>query len=71
MPLQSLVSEPALSRIDKLAEGGDPQAKQLATYWVGQGVGLMNASVSARTVVYDFMEDYLAAAERLSASLDG
>ena len=70
MPLQSLVSEPALRKIDKLAEAGDPQAKQLATYWVGQGVGLMNNSVGARTVVYEFMEDYLAAAERLAGSLD-
>ena len=42
MPLQGLVSEPALRKIDKLAEGGDPAAKRLATYWVGQGVGLMN-----------------------------
>ena len=69
MPLQSLVSEPALRKIDKLAESGDAQAKNLATYWVGQGVGLMNQSVSARTVVYDFMEDYAAAAERLSKTL--
>jgi NAD(P)H-dependent flavin oxidoreductase YrpB (nitropropane dioxygenase family) len=71
MPLQSLVSEPALRKIDKLAAAGDPQAKQLATYWVGQGVGLMNNSVGARTVVYEFMEDYLAAVERLSGTLDG
>ena len=70
MPLQSLVSEPALRKIDKLAEAGDPAARALATYWVGQGVGLMNASVSARTVVYDFMEDYAAAAERLAASIE-
>ncbi|MEM9620180.1 MAG: nitronate monooxygenase [Pseudomonadota bacterium] len=69
MPLQSLVSEPALRKIDKLAESGDPQAKNLATYWVGQGVGLMNASVSARSVVYDFMEDYATAAERLAKSI--
>lgn len=70
MPLQSLVSEPALKKIDKLAESGDPAAKNLATYWVGQGVGLMNASVSARTVVYDFMKDYAAAAERLSKTVE-
>ncbi|MEM7098186.1 MAG: nitronate monooxygenase family protein [Pseudomonadota bacterium] len=69
MPLQSLVSEPALGKIDKLAESGDAQAKNLATYWVGQGVGLMNQSVSARTVVYDFMEDYAAAAERLAKTI--
>lgn len=69
MPLQSLVSEPALTRIGKLAEAGDPAAKNLATYWVGQGVGLMNNSVSAKTVVYDFMQDYATATERLSNTL--
>lgn len=66
MPLQSLVSEPALAKIDKLALSGDPGARQLATYWVGQGVGLMNASTSVRTVVMDFMQDFAAAAERLA-----
>jgi NAD(P)H-dependent flavin oxidoreductase YrpB (nitropropane dioxygenase family) len=67
MPLQSLVSEPALAKIDKLAQAGDSGAKQLATYWVGQGVGLMNAATSVRSVVYDFMQDFAAAAERLAA----
>jgi NAD(P)H-dependent flavin oxidoreductase YrpB (nitropropane dioxygenase family) len=67
MPLQSLVSEPALRKIDKLAEAGDPGARQLATYWVGQGVGLMNQPLTVRQVVYEFMEDFAAATERLSA----
>ena len=69
MPLQSLVSEPALRKIDKLAESGNAQAKNLATYWVGQGVGLMNDAISTRAVVYNFMEDYANAAERLAASI--
>ncbi|MYE86577.1 MAG: nitronate monooxygenase [Gammaproteobacteria bacterium] len=69
MPLQSLVSEPALSKIDKLAESGDPAAKRLATYWVGQGVGLMNNPTSVRNVVFDFMEDFAEAAERLGGML--
>jgi NAD(P)H-dependent flavin oxidoreductase YrpB (nitropropane dioxygenase family) len=71
MPLQSLVSEPALAKIDKLAAAGDPGARQLATYWVGQGVGLMNESRSVRAVVFDFMQDFAAAAERLGGLLDG
>jgi NAD(P)H-dependent flavin oxidoreductase YrpB (nitropropane dioxygenase family) len=70
MPLQSLVSEPALRSIDKLAESGDPGARQLATYWVGQGVGLMNSAQSVRSVVFEFMEDFASAAERLSACLE-
>lgn len=70
MPLQSLVSEPALRKIDKLALAGDPGARQLATYWVGQGVGLMNTSQSVRAVVYEFMEDFLQAAQRLHGFID-
>ena len=70
MPLQSMVSEPALARVTKLAEGGHEGAKQLATYWVGQGVGMMNQSLSARQVVYDFMEDFLAAHDRLKGFMD-
>lgn len=69
MPLQTLVSEPALRRIDKLAEGGHKGAQQLATYWVGQGVGLMNQSMSAGQVVQQFKEDFLSAYERLSSAL--
>jgi hypothetical protein len=30
----------------------------------------MNTTMGARTVVYDFMEDYAAAAERLSNTLN-
>lgn len=67
MPLQGLVSEPALGLIDKLSQQGDPAAKKLATYWVGQGVGLMNQPLSSRQVVLDFMEDFAAAADRLAA----
>jgi NAD(P)H-dependent flavin oxidoreductase YrpB (nitropropane dioxygenase family) len=69
MPLQTLVSEPALRRVDKLAEGGHKGAQQLATYWVGQGVGLMNQTMSAGQVVQQFKEDFLAAYERLSSAL--
>lgn len=66
MPLQSLVSEPALKKIDKLSQGGHEGAKQLATYWVGQGVGLMNHSLSAGTVVQNFKEEFVEAFERLN-----
>ena len=67
MPLQGLVSGPALELIDKLSQQGDPGARALATYWVGQGVGLMNQPLSTRQVVQDFMEDFAAACERLGA----
>lgn len=70
MPLQTLVSGPPLAKVDKLSEGGHEGAQQLATYFVGQGVGLMHATLSVRAVVADFMEDFVEAHERLSAYLD-
>ncbi len=70
MPLQSFVSEPALRKIDKLSQSGHEGAKQLATYFVGQGVGLMNHTISAGTVVQNFKEDFIEAFERLSNYLD-
>ena len=69
MPLQSLVAEPPLRVIDKLSQGDGQGAKDLATYWVGQGVGLMNEQMTAGQVVQGFKEDFLTAYERLSASL--
>jgi NAD(P)H-dependent flavin oxidoreductase YrpB (nitropropane dioxygenase family) len=69
MPLQSIISDTAMSKILKLANGGHPGAQKLASYFVGQGVGMMNSPRSARETVRDFMEDYLAAAERLAESL--
>lgn len=70
MPLQGMVSEPALSRIAKLADSGHAGARQLTTYFVGQAVGLMNHEQSARQVVYQFMEDFAEASERLSGFLE-
>ncbi|MBV1914700.1 MAG: nitronate monooxygenase [Pseudomonadales bacterium] len=70
MPLQGMLSGPALKRVDKLAAAGDPGAKKLATYFVGQGVGLMNTTISARTVVFDFMKDFAEAAENLGSFLE-
>jgi NAD(P)H-dependent flavin oxidoreductase YrpB (nitropropane dioxygenase family) len=69
MPLQSIVSDTCMKKVLKLANGGHKGATQLASYFVGQGVGLMKTSQSTRSVVEDFMRDYLEAVERLSATL--
>ena len=66
MPLQPMVAEPALQKVNKLAEGGHEGARDLSTYWVGQGVGLMNATISASDVVQEFKEDFISAYERLN-----
>jgi NAD(P)H-dependent flavin oxidoreductase YrpB (nitropropane dioxygenase family) len=69
LPLQGLLSEPALRRADAEANRGNAKAREIATYWIGQGVGLLDEVKSARTVVREFMEDYAEAAERLGATL--
>ncbi len=67
MPMQSLIAEPAIHRATKAAEGGNAKARELVTYFVGQGVGLVSDIVSARSVVQDFMQDYASAVETLNA----
>ena len=66
MPLQPMVAEPALQKVNKLAEGGHEGARELSAYWVGQGVGLMNATISASDVVQEFKQDFISAYERLT-----
>ena len=70
MPMQSVVSDTAMSKVLKLANGGHLGAKELASYFVGQGVGMMNTTTSSRETVREFMEDYIAAVERLSNSME-
>ena len=69
MPLQSVVSENVLRRLDVLAENGNKGAQELATYWVGQGVGLMSKVKPAREVVREMIEDYLNAVDRVAGSV--
>lgn len=66
MPFQSLISEPALRCADKVAAGGNEAARELVTYFVGQGVGLVESVTSARAVVQNFMEEYVEAVETLN-----
>jgi len=70
MPMQSLISEPALATAQRFAERGDPKARELVTYFVGQGVGLVDSVKSCRTVVQEFMEDFAEAVGDLNAAVD-
>ena len=70
MPLQGVLAGAAFRKINKLADGDHEGAKQLANYYVGQGVGLMNETLSVRSVVYDFMEDFASATERLASTVE-
>ena len=69
MPLQGVLSRPAMDKIDGKASLGHEGAVALSTYYVGQAVGLMNKEKSVKTIVYEFMEDYGEAVERLSNTL--
>jgi NAD(P)H-dependent flavin oxidoreductase YrpB (nitropropane dioxygenase family) len=65
MPLQSLISEGALRAIERSAAAGNPAARNLVTYFVGQGVGLIDSVKSARQVVEEFKLDFADAVEEL------
>jgi NAD(P)H-dependent flavin oxidoreductase YrpB (nitropropane dioxygenase family) len=67
MPLQLIVAEGAMRPINKAAETGNEGARQLTNYFVGQVVGLMNTVKPARQVVYDMIEEFADAIERLNA----
>ena len=66
MPLQTMVSEPALSIVKDKAAIGHEGAKKLETYWVGQGIGLVNEKLTAGQTVQKFKEEFIEAYERLN-----
>jgi NAD(P)H-dependent flavin oxidoreductase YrpB (nitropropane dioxygenase family) len=69
MPLQSIISDTVMSKVLKLANNGHPGAHKLASYFVGQGVGMMNSFNSTKETVRTFKEEYLMAVERLLDSI--
>ena len=58
MPLQGLISEPAMARVNRAAEAGNPHARELVSYFVGQGVGLVDSIPTCRQVVAAFMTEF-------------
>jgi NAD(P)H-dependent flavin oxidoreductase YrpB (nitropropane dioxygenase family) len=69
MPLMGMVSEPSFQRIEKAVLGGNEAARDLVSYFVGQGVGLVDQVRSARAVVQDFREEFAEAVMGLNAAL--
>ncbi len=67
MPLMGMVSEPSFARIEKAVVNGNQAARELVSYFVGQGVGLIEAERSARQVVQDFREEFAEAVLNLNA----
>ena len=66
MPLQLFLSEPALRRAEHEASRGNRKAEDLVTYYVGQGVGLLDQVKTSRAVVLEFMEEFAEAAAAMS-----
>jgi NAD(P)H-dependent flavin oxidoreductase YrpB (nitropropane dioxygenase family) len=69
MPLQTLLTAGAQQRITRSSARPGSGAQQLATYFVGQGVGLLDRVRPAREVVASMVEEYLEVAGRFAAQL--
>jgi len=65
MPLQGMVTMEAIARTSRYADKG--KAQDVAFNPVGQVVGQMNEIKSCREVIYDLVEGYVEATDRLAA----
>ncbi|MEY4953364.1 MAG: hypothetical protein RL299_1788 [Pseudomonadota bacterium] len=70
MPLMGMVSEPSFQRIEKAVVNGNQEARDLVSYFVGQGVGLIEQVRSAKVVVQDFREEFAESVMGLTAMLE-
>ncbi|MDB5867874.1 MAG: monooxygenase [Polaromonas sp.] len=70
MPLMGMISQPAFEKIDKAVAGGNQAALPLVSYWVGQGVGLIESVKSATSVVQEFKEEFAEALTDLMATVE-
>ncbi len=70
MPLQLLLIDEAVARINRAAHRPDSGAQKLANYFVGQIVGDMNRTKPAAQVVYDMVEEFIDTIEGLAALLE-
>jgi len=71
MPLQPILIDSAIRRIDRAAHHEGTGANQLANYFVGQIVGNMNESKPASRVVYEMIEEFIESVERLNTLMNG
>jgi NAD(P)H-dependent flavin oxidoreductase YrpB (nitropropane dioxygenase family) len=70
MPIQPVLVNAALDRIDRAAYRKGSGAEQLANYFVGQIVGNMNTSKPAAQVVFDMIDEFIEATQSLAHQLD-
>jgi NAD(P)H-dependent flavin oxidoreductase YrpB (nitropropane dioxygenase family) len=70
MPLQPVLVDAALQRIDRAAHRKGSGAERLANYYVGQIVGTMNQSKPAAQVVYEMIDEFIEATQSLARQLE-
>ena len=70
MPMQPVLVDGALARIDRAAHRTGSGAERLANYFVGQIVGTMNRSKPAAQVVYEMIDEFIEATQSLARQLD-
>jgi NAD(P)H-dependent flavin oxidoreductase YrpB (nitropropane dioxygenase family) len=66
MPLQFLLTAEAMRRVQRHARSEHSRASELQGTPVGQIVGRMNAVRSTREVIFELVDEYLTATERLN-----
>lgn len=69
LPLQPVLIDEAIARIDRAAHRPGTGAEQLANYFVGQIVGSMSRTRSATQVVYEMIDEFIDATRSLEAQL--
>jgi NAD(P)H-dependent flavin oxidoreductase YrpB (nitropropane dioxygenase family) len=70
MPQMGMLSQVAFERIEKSVAAGNKQAMALVSYWVGQGVGLIDSVKSAGAVVREFKEEFAAGVMDLQSAVE-
>ena len=69
MPMQPVLVNQALARIDRAAHRQGSGAEKLANYFVGQIVGNMNKQKPAAQVVYDMIDEFIESTQQLAHQL--
>lgn len=72
LPMLTMVNltGPIFAAIDKAAEAGNSKARDLVSYWVGQGVGLIDSEMSATGIVQEFKEGFAEAVMGLNEMIE-
>ncbi len=70
MPLQPILINEAIARIDRAAHRKGSGAEKLSNYFVGQIVGTMNKTKPTSQVVYEMVEEFIEATETIALQLE-